>query len=55
VLEYYTFREPYLNAYAVRIFTSNAFSICWDGHFNKTYIKTTVLISVWRHLQDTIK
>jgi len=25
--------RPYINAYAVRIFTSNAFSICLDGHF----------------------
>jgi len=33
MLEYYTFREPYFSAYAVRIFTSNAFSICLDGHF----------------------
>jgi len=34
VLEYQTFREPYFNAYTVRIFTSNAFSICLNGHFN---------------------
>jgi len=27
--------QPYFNTYAVRIFSSNAFSICLDGHFNK--------------------
>jgi len=30
VLEYQTFREPYFNAYIIRIFTSNAFSICLE-------------------------
>jgi len=29
--------QPYFNAYAVQIFTSNAFSICLDGHFKFDY------------------
>jgi len=40
-------RKPYFNAYAIRIFTSNAFSISLDEHFKPD---STLNVEIWNTL-----